>query len=167
MSDDIDPAADAARDTVSRPLITLLALAATLVAAIAVWRIIRPDAAPDPSTPARTAGPPSASPPQMLLVEKLPVRVSADRVLPRGKGGDQQAFLDDFGRALAPYREDRYEDAVTEMRKLAAAYKEAPEPSLYEGVSLLMLQRSADAVRALERARKLAGKRDFSRDAEY
>jgi hypothetical protein len=168
MSDDIDTAVtDAARDTVSRPLFTLIALAATLVAAIAVWRIIRPEAAPGPASSTRTTGGPPAAAPQMLLVEKLPVRVSTDRALGRSRGGDQQAFLDAFGRALTPYREDRFEDAVSGMRNLAATYKDAPEPPLYEGVSLLMLQRSADAVRALERARKVARKGDFSRDAEY
>jgi hypothetical protein len=168
----VDAAVADARDTVSRPLITLLVLAAVLVAAIAVWRIARPDPAADPAAVTPNAGTPSAAvatpAAPMLMVEKLPVRLSADRALVyRGKGTDQQKFLADFGRALAPYREDRFEDAVTQMRALAAVYKDAPEPPLYEGVSLLMLQRSVDAVKAFERARKLAGKGAFARDAQY
>ena len=161
--------AEEARDTVSRPLITLLALAATLVAAIAVWRILRPEPA-DPATVTTINGSPSSDPTTSspLLVEKLPIRVSPDRVQPsRAKGTDSQKFLDDFGRAVIPYREDRFDDAVKAMKGLAASHKDAPEPPLYEGVSLLMLKRNADAVRALERARKLAGKGAFAREAEY
>jgi hypothetical protein len=162
--------AEEARDTVSRPLITLLALAATLVAAIAVWRILRPEPEPaDPATVSAVNGSPSHDPTTspVLLVEKLPIRVSPDRMHGRSKGTDPQKFLDDFGRAVIPYREDRFEDAVKEMRGLAAGYKEAPEPPLYEGVSLLMLKRNPDAVKALERARKLSGKGEFAREAEY
>ena len=161
-------AADDTRDVVSRPLITLLALAATLVAAIAVWRILRPEPS-DPAAVTAINGSPSPDPttPSALLVEKLPIRLSADRMHGRTKGADPQKFLDDFGRAVIPYREDRFGDAVKEMKGLAASYKDAPEPPLYEGVSLLMLKRNADAVKALERARKLAGKGEFAREAEY
>jgi hypothetical protein len=161
--------AEEARDTVSRPLITLLALAATLVAAIAVWRILRPEPA-DPASVTTVSGSPSSDPATSspLLVEKLPIRVSPNRMTPsRAKGTDPQKFLDDFGRAVIPYREDRFDDAVKGMKGLAATYKDAPEPPLYEGVSLLMLKRNADAVKALERARKLAGKGEFAREAEY
>ena len=160
--------ADDTRDVVSRPLITLLALAATLVAAIAVWRILRPEPA-DPASVTAINGSPSPAPatPSALLVEKLPIRLSPDRLHGRSKGADPQKFLDDFGRAVIPYREDRFDDAVKEMKGLAVSYKDAPEPPLYEGVSLLMLKRNADAVKALERARKLAGKGEFAREAEY
>ena len=171
MTDHPIESADDTRDVVSRPLITLLALAATLVAAIAVWRIFRPEPAEKlASTPMSINGSASRGPgpPSALLVEKLPARVAPDRVRPaRARGTDPQKFLDDYGRALSPYREDRFEDAVKEMRALAARYTDAAEPPLYEGVSLLLLQRSADAVKALERARKLAGKGEFAGDAEY
>ena len=160
--------ADDTRDIVSRPLITLLALAATLVAAIAVWRILRPEPNAGRSSTTLSGSPSEAAPPSVVLVEKLPVRVSSARALASSsRGVNGQRFLDDYGRAVTPYREDRFDDAVKEMRTLAASYKDAPEPPLYEGVSLLLLQRSGDAVKALERARKLAGKGEFARDAEY
>jgi cytochrome c-type biogenesis protein CcmH/NrfG len=168
---DVDPSSGGADPQgVSRRLMAMLAVAASLVMAVALWLTIS-DRRTGLENVAQNADKPSADPAPAapeIRVEKLQVRVSADGARVSRMGGvDPQKFLAAFERAMEPYRKDRFEEAVVELRTVAAAYPRAAEPRLFEGVSLLMLKRGPEAVIALEGARKLAGKGDLARDAAY
>jgi tetratricopeptide (TPR) repeat protein len=103
-------------------------------------------ATPAASVPSRPAGP---------ALEKPEVTVSADRAL-RVRGSGDDSFLEDFGAAIEPYRNDDYARAAERLAAVARRHPAAPEPHFYRGVSLLFQGRSAEAVPALERAAELA-----------
>lgn len=154
----------------SRSAIGAMALAASLVAAVVLWRVGGPgdrQAAPGAADIAATRPERPPARPD-FTVEKLAVRVSAERALVfRSPGSDQQPFLTAFGRAIEPYRADRFETAAAALHQVGVTFPDAVEAPLFEGVSLLMLKRPADAVPVLSRARTLAGANDLARDAEY
>jgi hypothetical protein len=84
-------------------------------------------------------------------VAPLDVRLSADRALAtRGSGGTP--FLEEFGRAIAPYRDGRFAEAATLLGALAAKFPDAYEPPLYHGVALLLAGDHSAAIAPLDRA---------------
>jgi hypothetical protein len=107
---------------------------------------------PSPSTP-----PPSGIPAWASLGEPPVVRLPAALALTmRGSSGDRQAFLRDFGSAIAPYRQGRFADAVPPLLQVAAAHPDIPETWFYLGVSQLHAGRPELAVDALARGRASA-----------
>lgn len=142
------------------------AIAASIALAVVGWTVTRPSRAPQPIALVSRAEPVAVAP--AISIEKLAVRISGDRALGfRSAGDDPKAFLTDFGRALEPYRADQFDEAARRLRELGAKYPTAVEPPLYEGVSLLLLRRPAEAVGPLERAVTLATEDEFRKDAEY
>jgi hypothetical protein len=138
------------------------AAAAVLVLAVAVpmtWRIWH--AAPPPA-----AEPASATPPAQaralrdhpaFRLDKPAVILSAAAVLtPRGAAEDRRAYLAALGPGLDAYRADDFAQAARSLDTLSQTYPSAVEPPLYAGISQLMLNRPAEAVPRLERARTLA-----------
>jgi hypothetical protein len=95
---------------------------------------------------------------QLARIEVGPaeVRLSAERALAtRGSTGSRQ-FLEDFGRAIEPYRRGRYADAAQALALTAAKYPDAYEPAFYHGVSALLAGDGRAAVDVLARAAALA-----------
>ena len=145
-----------ASSTLRRPSYAwpLLAAAATLVLAVAGWRLLRD--APPPLPPAQTAQvapkPEHTSASNVPAIEKAPVTVAASRALVFRSPGRADAFLDDFGRAIEPYRSDNFAEAIARLEPLVRKYPAADEPPFYLGVSLLLAGRRAEAVAPLQRA---------------
>lgn len=84
------------------------------------------------------------------------VQLSAERALATRGAGDQQAFLEAFGKAIEPYRSARYAEAAAALLQVADAYPAAYEPRFYHGVSSLLAGDAAAAIAAFERVRPLA-----------
>lgn len=132
----------------------LLAAAATLVLAVAGWRLLRdtdPPVTPAPSAQA-TPKPEQTSASNVPAIEKAPVIMSASRALVFRSTTPGDTFLDDFGKAIEPYRNDNFPEAIARLEPLARQYPDADEPPFYLGVSLLMAGRRADAIAPLQRA---------------
>ncbi len=155
----IDPGVPATSTPVARtsPRWVYALAAGILLAAVAtpfVWEAWQRDNA-ESSTASVTRPLLSANP--AFRVEKAPVLLSASLALtPRGAADDRQRFLDEFGHAIAPYRADDFAEAASRLTRLSDAHPDVIEPALYAGVSLLLSQRSAEAVRYLERAKTRA-----------
>lgn len=136
---------------------TLMAAAAAVMLAAGVWMMTRVTA-PAPQAPIASAPPvltptPTAPPrtPEAQIA-KAPVILSASRVLVFRSDRGVDPFVEEFGRAIDPYRRDEYAAAVTALQALARKYPDADEPPLYLGISLLMLNRADEARPHLERA---------------
>lgn len=108
-----------------------------------------------PVDSAARAVPPRAQP--VLPLEPPTVKLSAAHSLAtrRGENTDDR-FLEELGRALEPYRAGDLAAASERLQNVATRYPRAPEPVLYQGVSLLLIGRPVEAVRPLERAREIA-----------
>lgn len=132
----------------------LLAAAATLVLAVAGWRLLRD--APPPVPPAQTTQVSPQPEPTVASnvppLEKAPVIMAASRALVFRSTKPADAFLEDFGKAIEPYRNDNFPEAIVRLEPLARKYPDADEPPFYLGVSLLLAGRRADAVAPLQRA---------------
>lgn len=142
---------------------TALALAATTVLAVGAAVLFR--ATGVPPTPVVDAPTATSAP---AIVEPAPPAVrdwarapGALRVeLPARYGlvmrGDttQQAFLEAFGAAIAPYREGRYSDAAERLATLERTYPDVPEVAFYLGMSRLLGNDAAGARAPLERAER-------------
>jgi hypothetical protein len=151
------------------------AAAAALVLAVIVpmaWRFWRETPVPQP-----TAGPASSSAapaqaralrdhPAFRLDQPAVILSAAAALTPRGVGGDQAAFLAAIGPGFDAYRAGLFALAAGRLDAVGQAYPEAVEPPLYAGVSLLLLNRPAEAVRRLERARTLA-RGEFVAEADW
>jgi len=142
---------------------------AAALAAVTIF-VARPRVANAPSdvTPSRSPSPAAVVAAPSVAVAPLPVRVAQDRaVVYRGRGEDPAAFLKAFDEAIGPYRQGDYEEAARRLAALGAAFPSAPEPPLYEGVSLLMAQRPAPAADRLAEAERKAAGTEWAPDAEY
>lgn len=131
----------------------LLAVAATIVLAVAAWQLLRQPAPP------QTVSTPSMKPEQTIAavspsIEKAPIMLSAARALVFRSKAAADPFVDEFAVAIEPYKKDDYAEAVTRLDALARKYPEADEPPFYLGVSLLLSARRADAIPPLQRAAK-------------
>jgi hypothetical protein len=138
----------------------MLALAATaliaVAAAVALRSGVRERAEIDePNPPAAPAAPRAEPRAWARNVEVLEVRLPAALALTvRGTDPDQDAFLEEFGDAIAPYREGRYVEAVNRLAALAARRPEQPEVAFYLGLSHLLAGDPAAAVLPLIAARR-------------
>lgn len=141
------------------------ALAAALVVAVAGWATLRQGPAAKTAVPAVQATPASSIPPPAFV--KPEVLLGAEHALAmRGGEAADAAYLKKLASALAPYRSGNYEEAARALGALGASARDAVEPPLYEGISLLLLGRHREAVAPLERAARVAGA-DLSGIAEF
>jgi hypothetical protein len=150
------------------------AAAAVLVLAVSVpltLRLWRPEPARPPG-----AGPTSvAAPVQARALRDLPafrldkpavILSAAAALTPRGVAQDRRAFLAALGPGLDAYRADDFAQAARLLDAVGQTYPAAVEPPLYAGISLLMLNRPAEAVSRLERAKSLASG-EFAAEADW
>jgi len=98
--------------------------------------------------------PPAAPAPRPQL-DKPAVKLSMLALTWRGasEGG---GFATDIAPALDAFRADRFDEAERVLRVLAPRYPTSVEIPFYQGVSLLFLDRPADAIGPLRRAARLA-----------
>lgn len=126
----------------------LFAIPAAAVAALCfVFLIPRgPRPAPAPPAPATRAG-----------LEKPAVNLPvASALVWRGAGEEPQKLIQELNEALEPYRADQYEESVRRLAAFTARYPKSAEAQFYLGVSLLFLDRKAEAAAALEKAKATA-----------
>lgn len=140
-----------------------VALAASIVLAVAGWSWLIPRAAPVPAeeSPAPAAASPAAAAAQAqpgpaawaALGDAPDVRLPSSLTLNvRGPSDDAGAFLRAFGPAIAPYRGGRYADAAAALAPVAEAHRDVPEAWFYLGMARLHAGVPADAVEPLRRA---------------
>ena len=142
---------------------------AAALAAVTIF-VARPRVANAPSgvTPSSAPSPAAVVVAPPVAVAPLPVRVAQDRaVVYRGRGEDSAVFLKAFDEAVGPYRRGDYEEAARRLAALGAAFPTAPEPPLYEGVSLLMAGHGAPAAARLAEAERKSAGTEWAPDAEY
>jgi len=149
------------------------ALAAALVVAVGGALVMRPgeeatpvDAPTNGSAPSETAPPPPREgPPPATTTMPRPwldsfplaraaIHITAQEALVmRGTAAPAAGLtLESLGHALDPYRRDDFAEAVTRLTPLWSAHEADGRPALYLGVSLLHLDRDADAVAPLRSA---------------
>jgi hypothetical protein len=132
-----------------------LALAASLIAAVGgvVWfgqPTLQPRSAPVAVTPAS----PSVAPPAWLAafpLSKADIHVTAEeaftvRGAPATTTDPSTVALAD---ALEPYQRDDFIEAAARLARLSREFPGATRPALYLGVSLLQLNRAAEAIEPL------------------
>ncbi|MGE0461172.1 MAG: tol-pal system YbgF family protein [Vicinamibacterales bacterium] len=108
---------------------------------------------PAPATaPLPVATPEPARPAYQLALVKPEVQLPVDLVVTtRGVAGvEARAFLEQFGLAITPYREGRFEDAVASLGRLAATHGNVAEVWFYLGVSQLFADRPGDALASFD-----------------
>ncbi len=140
-----------------------VALAASIVLAVAGWSWLIPAA---PTTPAAGPSVPVAASPAPVVAdapaapaawaalgEAPALRLPPSLTLAvRGPRDDAERFLRAFGPAIAPYRDGRFAEAVAALAPLADAFRDVPEAWFYLGMARLHAGTPADAVEPLRRA---------------
>lgn len=155
-------AADAAAPWRGYGPVMLAAAAAMVVAVVATLLSMWPrtGASPGSEPAAARSAPASVAPgavpaaPEFRLAMVAPeVQLPADLVVvTRGpEGAAAQRFLEEFGRAIAPYRERRYDEAVDRLSRLGAAHGGVAEVWFYLGVSQLFAGRPVEALASFDR----------------
>jgi hypothetical protein len=150
------------------------AAAAVIVLSVTVpvtWRIWRPASAPPPAAePASSAAPAQARAlrdhPAFRLDKPAVMLSAAVALTPRGVAEDRRTFLAALGPGLDAYRAGDFPEAARRLDAVSQTYPSAVEPPLYAGISLLMLNRPAEAVPRLERAQSLASG-EFVAEADW
>ena len=84
------------------------------------------------------------------------VQLSASRALPTRGANDAQRFLEDFGRAITPYRDGQYAEAARLLAEVAEKHPDAYEPVFYRGVAALLAENLGVAAASLRRAAEIA-----------
>jgi TolA-binding protein len=136
------------RGTGERPKWPWLWFAAPAAAVAALGLVFLLPREPRAATPA---------PLTKAALEKPPVNLPlASALVWRGAGDEPQRLLQELGEALEPYRAGQYEESVQRLAAFTARYPKSPEAYFYLGVSLLFLDRKAEAAVALARAQELA-----------
>ena len=142
-----------------------LAMAASLVVAVGAVTLylsqraltpapIEAGAAPTPAAPVAAAATSEPTSPIVRLAMVAPdVQLPADLITTtRGpSAAGARAFLEEFGHAIAPYREGRYEEAARRLRILTPKHGHVAEVWFYLGVSQLFAGRPTDALDAFDR----------------
>jgi hypothetical protein len=141
------------------------AIPACAVGAAALFLIlfVRREASPPPSL----AQPAKAAQPKVVLaLEKAAIQLPAAVLVFRRSDEPEAAYAQELTKALAPYKNDDYGQAIRELEPLARKYSGKAEASFYLGVSLLMAGRAGDAIAWLEKAKMLFAP-DRNRDASW
>jgi hypothetical protein len=121
------------------------------------WRVDAPPSSTKYSSPSASAPARRVPDDPAFRLDTPPVILSAAAVLtPRGLAEDRGMYLAALGPGLDAYRAGDFEQAARRLEALSRTYPTAVEPPLYAGISLLMLNRPAEAVPKLESARALA-----------
>jgi hypothetical protein len=82
----------------------------------------------------------------------------------RGVDAKRDALLQEFGAAIAPYRQGRYQQAVDALTPLSTRYRDVPEIAFYLGVSQLL---AGDPVSAIPPLREAGKSEVVSADARW
>jgi hypothetical protein len=106
-----------------------------------------------PENAAPTVLPPAVTPAYRLAMVKPNVHLPADLIVTsRGAAGvEARRFLEQFGEAIGPYREGRFDEAATRLARLADLHGDVADVWFYLGVSHLFAGRPADALAAFDR----------------
>ena len=150
------------------------AAAAVLVLAVVVpatWRLWRAGPARPPAIdPASSSAPAQTRAlrdhPAFRLDKPAVMLSAAVALTPRGVAEDPRRYLTALGPGLDAYRAGDFAQAAQRLDALGQTYPGAIEPPLYAGISLLMLNRPAEAVSRLERAKSLASG-EFVAEADW
>jgi hypothetical protein len=124
-----------------------------LASGVSLFYLTRPTAITVTPTTAVVA---PAQPSFTIELEKAPVKVSSKYALTFRGPGDGRKFLEALKIALEPYERNDYPAAAASLGALRAQYPDAVEPSLYQGVSLLLSGHAASAIEPLQHARDRA-----------
>jgi tetratricopeptide (TPR) repeat protein len=146
-----------------------------LVAAAAALLILRVQSPRPADVPATAVVKQDSAPPvkpMVLALNKPAVLLPPDALIFRGADDGSQGYGKELVAALAPFRADDYATAAALLDSVAVRYPKRPEAPLYQGVSLLFLNRPADAIAPLERASGLAkgqlkGDNQLKSDAQW
>ncbi len=140
-------------------------IAAMLVMGVTAGLLYRGSPPPSINTPVPA---PTITERRAEPIEPLAVRVAEGRaVVYRRPGGNSQAFLEAFDRAIEPYRDGRFAEAADGLAALAMTFPDTPEPPLYQGVAQLLSEQPDAAIGPLDRAMLLAKGSEWQPDAEY
>jgi hypothetical protein len=119
--------------------------AAAVAALVLVFLLPR---GPHPAPPAPIA---------KAALEKPPVNLPlASALVWRGPNDEPPRLLQELSDALEPYRAGQYEESVRRLAAFTGRHPKSPEAHFYLGVSLLFLDRKAEAAAALASAHELA-----------
>lgn len=141
---------------------------AVLGAAAVVFLWTRPHQSatqvPPPAATVQPSQPTTAS----LQWEKLPIRLQADSILVwRGKPRTaQERYASELTPALTYYRDDHFLEAVERLTKVVKDFPQGVEGQVYLGVSLLKIDRNAEAIAPLRAAQNL-GTEQFRDSASW
>lgn len=158
------PAATRSWRRVAYAAAAVLVLAVSVPVTLRMWRAApaRPPAAEPASAPARAF----RDHPAFRLDKPAVILSAAAALTPRAEGDDRRTFLAALGPGLDAYRAGDFEQAARRLDAVGQTYPAATEPPLYAGISLLMLNRPAEAVPRLERAMSLASG-EFVAEADW
>ncbi len=131
--------------------------AAVIVAALLLSSGLPRRRAAEQRAPVAAVSPPPAMQPAPAI-PKAPVMLPVSILVFRGQSdrGGQEAMLQAFGTAVAPYRADRFQEAIARLQEFTKKYPAMPEGFFYLGVSRLLAGQGAEARADLERARRLS-----------
>lgn len=132
-----------------------VAAAAAVVLALRLTPAVPAPGPPPPATASMAA--PRYDLRAMAAVEKAPVRLPASALL-LWRGVNRTAVpaeTRELVAALTPYGKDDYRQAAVLLASVSQRYPRSFEAAFYLGVSLLLLERPAEAAAPLERARAL------------
>jgi hypothetical protein len=160
-----DAGAPVMRPAAAKRAYVWLALAAGVVIAVAGAIALRPgvsserndqadrvvSTAPSPQPASQVPAPRSwargGDAPDVRLPAALALTV-------RGVDAKRDALLQEFGAAIAPYRQGRHQEAVDALTPLSARYRDVPEIAFYLGISHLLAGDPVSAIPPLREARK-------------
>lgn len=109
----------------------------------------------EPPSPTPTLSVRTQSQPQFVLPLHPPaVNLPDEPIVLRG--GDARPFEAALIEAARPFRRGDYVTAAARMSALRRQYPDRPHPAFYEGVSLLLTEKPAEAAEPLEAARQLS-----------
>lgn len=130
-----------------------LALAAMAIAAALLVRGPgkRTTALPQPAQPI-ASGPRTVE----VAISKPPIEIPATMLPARGASQGDTPSLDEWARALKPYRDGNLEQAVREMDAIAARYPKFGDAYFYDGAAHLLMRQDKDAASSLAKAEALA-----------
>jgi hypothetical protein len=133
-----------------------LAIAASMAVVIGVV-VMRPPQKPAPAGTQSAPAPPvpagSGAASAAFAVTKAEIHVlPEDALSPRGAEPKVEPAVEQLAEALAPYRRDEYAAAAGQLAALSARFPQSGRTALYLGVSLLMLDRPAEALSPLQTA---------------
>jgi len=176
----IDPGLASPDRFVSAPSAWLALAASVMLAAGGLWlwrsaseqsppsrAAISAPTAPTPAAPPGASNSPAAPvvPQWASLGEPPIVRLPTDLLTMRGVATERDAFMTEFGRAIVPYREARFAEAIEGLQKVAADHPAIVEASFYAGAAMLF--GNGNAVSAADAFARAANSQVVGDDARW